>query len=87
MRYLALTTILIVTTGVAMSQQRPKYETLPDHTVLLTMASQANCSVRIESATFQESRSTWRTDKVSPTKRLKQANQFYKRDDPEFIEQ
>jgi hypothetical protein len=52
MRYLALTTILIVTTGVAMSQQRPKYETVPDHTVLLAIASQANCPLKIESATF-----------------------------------
>ena len=52
MRHLALLIILIATTGVAMSQQRPKYETVPDHTVLLAIASQANCPIKIESATF-----------------------------------
>ncbi len=52
MRYLALMVILIVTSGVATSQQRPKYETVPDHTVLLAIASQANCPLKIEDATF-----------------------------------
>jgi hypothetical protein len=44
--------ILIVTSGLATSQQRPKYETVPDHTVLLAIASQANCPLKIEDATF-----------------------------------
>jgi len=52
MRYLASLTILIVGSGVAMSQQRPKYQTVPDHTVLLAIASQANCPIKIEDATF-----------------------------------
>jgi len=52
MRYLAMISILMVATGSAMSQQRPKYETVPDHTALLAIASQANCPLKIESATF-----------------------------------
>lgn len=52
MRYLALTTILIVTTGVAMSQQRPKYETVPNHLALLAVASQVNCPLKIEDPIF-----------------------------------
>ena len=35
-----------------MSQPRPKYETVADYTVLLAIASQANCPIKIESATF-----------------------------------
>jgi hypothetical protein len=51
MRCLAMISILLVATT-AMSQQRAKYETVPDHTVLVAIASQANCPLKIENATF-----------------------------------
>lgn len=52
MRYLAMMSILIVATGSAMSQGRTKYETVPAHLVLVAIASQANCPLKIEDATF-----------------------------------
>lgn len=52
MRYLAMVSVLIVVTGSAMSQEKLKYETVPDHLVLVAIASQANCPLKIEEATF-----------------------------------
>jgi hypothetical protein len=52
MRQLGFLAILIITTGGAMAQQRPKYEIVPDDTVLLAIASQANCPLKIENASF-----------------------------------
>lgn len=44
--------MLVVATVSAMSQGRTKYETVPDHLVLVAIASQANCPLKIEEATF-----------------------------------
>ncbi len=51
MRYFALLSILIMASSVT-AQDRPKYETVPDYTVLVAIASQANCPLRIEDASF-----------------------------------
>lgn len=52
MRYLAIISILVVATASAMSQDKIKYETVPDDIVLVAIASQSNCPVKIEDATF-----------------------------------
>jgi len=52
MRYLAIISILVIATASGMSQDKIKYETVPDDIVLVAIASQSNCPVKIEDATF-----------------------------------
>lgn len=52
MRYLAMVSILLVATGTGLSQGKSKYETVPNHVALVAIASQANCPLKIEDATF-----------------------------------
>ncbi len=52
MRYLAMVSILFVATGTGLSQGKSKYETVPSHVALVAIASQANCPLKIEGATF-----------------------------------
>lgn len=52
MRYLAMVSILLVATGTGRSQGKSKYETVPNHVVLVAIASQANCPLKIEDAIF-----------------------------------
>lgn len=52
MRYLAMIALLVVATESVMSQERIKYETVPDHMVLVAIASQTSCPLKIEDATF-----------------------------------
>ena len=52
MRYLVIISILVIATASAMSQDKIKYETVPDDIVLVAIASQSNCPVKIEDATF-----------------------------------
>ena len=52
MRYVTMITLLIIATGSAMSQGKIKYETVPDDMVLVAIASQTNCPLKIEDATF-----------------------------------
>jgi hypothetical protein len=52
MRYLVMVSILLVATGTGQSQGKSKYETVPNHVVLVAIAFQANCPLKIEDATF-----------------------------------
>lgn len=52
MRYLMMVGVLVIATVSARSQEKPKYWTVPDEVVLVLIASQANCPVKVENAAF-----------------------------------
>ncbi len=52
MRCFLVLTVLSIFQCTAMAQQRPQYVSIPPHDVLVAIASQPDCPVKIEAAIF-----------------------------------